>query len=131
MRTFNLTYVVEDDKIAAAMADYTLNNNACFNQVVVFENGRKAIEAILENIKLKTQMPDLILLDLNMPIMDGWEFLDAITEMEKASQIPIIVLTSSIIESDKERAMVYKIVKGYLLKPLVEENVPALLELLY
>lgn len=130
MLTFNLTYVVEDDRIAAAMVDYTLNNSASFNQVLVFENGNKAMEAILENIKLKTALPDLILLDLNMPIMDGWEFLDAITELKTVSHIPIIILTSSIIDSDKERAMAYEMVRGYLPKPLVEENIPILLELL-
>jgi CheY-like chemotaxis protein len=131
MRTFNLTYVVEDDKIAAAMVDYTLNNSASFNHVLVFENGNKAIEAILQNIRLKTALPDLILLDLNMPIMDGWEFLEAITDLKTVSHIPIVILTSSIIDSDKERAMAYIMVKGYLPKPLIEENIPALLELLY
>ncbi len=67
---------------------------------------------------LPEQLPDLILLDINMPVMDGWEFLAALNEKGPLAQIKIILLTSSIREDDRDKVTGYASLIGFLSKPL-------------
>ncbi len=63
---------------------------------------------------------DLILLDLNMPYMNGWAFLE---EMSTSGiKTPVFILTSSILKEDKQRSLEYKMVKGYISKPLEKKH---------
>lgn len=86
-------------------------------------DGQEALNVLKKH---KDKPPDLILLDINMPRMNGHEFL---TEHAKntGDEIPVIVmLTSSDQERDKEQALAYACVKDYLLKPLKADIVPKL-----
>jgi len=86
-------------------------------------DGREALEALRE----ADYVPDLILLDINMPRMNGFEFLRAYVEEFEPETAPVIVmLTSSLMPSDREAALSYPIVKGFLNKPLDADWVEAL-----
>jgi len=81
-------------------------------------NGKEALNAIV-----KGDCPDIILLDLNMPVMDGFEFLKEFEKKSKCvNHTKIYILTSSTLEEDKVACMAHKSVKGYFDKPLLPEH---------
>lgn len=93
------------------------------SQVYQFQ---KAQEALRYLQKTKT-LPNLILLDLQMPFMNGWEFLQALEELDL--NVPVFVVTSSMIRSEKERAKSYPCIKEYIVKPLMVKHFKKLIAL--
>jgi CheY-like chemotaxis protein len=92
--------------------------------VVIAKNS--AIDALdyLKSIKAKTELPPvLIFLDINMPLMDGWEFLEEYQQLDKniQSKITIIMLSTSDNPYDMARAKTFSIVNDYIIKPLTKE----------
>ena len=85
-------------------------------------NGAEGIEAI------KAGKGDVLLLDLNMPVMDGWTFLQELEEKGAAVTFPIYIVSSSIDPSDINRANDHTHVMGFIEKPLDENKVKALIE---
>ena len=73
-------------------------------------------------------MPDLILLDLNMPIWDGWQFLDEAKDLDLLKDIPLYIITSSTDRSDRDRASQHQLLDRYLVKPLTLDKVKPVLE---
>ena len=101
------------------------------------DNGHEAI-AFLSDFKAKQQVygdkfpPTVILLDINMPIMDGFAFLEAYEEITPnlAARSPIVLmLTSSENEKDIEKSKQFSCVKGYITKPLNKKKISSLLEI--
>ncbi len=114
MKKFNLACLVDDDEIFVFGAKRIIElSNFCDN-LMIFPNGKEA----LDYIKAEKNVPDVVLLDLNMPIMDGWEFLDEITKIERLEPILIYIISSSISPLDIERAKTYEVVSKYIIKPI-------------
>lgn len=124
----DLVYVVEDDSIAAYVIKLELEAHQHFTENKIFKNGKEAYDELSHHIKYNEELPDLILLDLNMPIMDGWEFLEVFSELKYEKQISVIILTSSINPEDAERAKSYKVVKDFLSKPLTMDKLDSILK---
>ncbi|MEC4050467.1 response regulator [Flavobacterium sp. SUN046] len=123
MKQINLIYVIEDDPITQYLMQQLFSFYPEVQSVLYFNNGALALESLKENTT-----PDLIFLDLNMPIMDGWEFLDAIQPSKTFSSIPIYIMTSSINNNDEVRATNYPSVKGYHTKPFNEEVIQLIIQ---
>lgn len=108
--------LVEDDPITNYISKIQLKNLG-FENVTAVENGQQAVDFI------QNECPNLIFLDINMPIMDGFEFL----EWRKANNLclstAIIVLTSSGRPSDQKRAIEFQNVIDYIEKPLNYEKI--------
>lgn len=92
-------------------------------QVEVAENGFSA----LNYLEGASELPDIVFLDVNMPVMDGFEFLDSIKEIQKYKDIVVVVLTSSIRVADKETALAYDQVMDFIEKPLDCDKLDAFL----
>lgn len=73
-----------------------------------------------------TEIYDMILLDINMPRLNGWEFLDKYTLFQ--SRFPVVMLTSSIDQNDQKRAKSYSILSGYYVKPLRKQDLLMIFE---
>jgi CheY-like chemotaxis protein len=119
----HLAYIIENDHITAVVTELVLRKNLRRGEVKHFANGQVALHQLLATVKGKENIPDLILLDLDMPVMDGWEFLDAFVKLPIAKQVCVFVLTSSIHPNDREKAKNYSIVKGFFSKPLDADSV--------
>ena len=107
--------LVEDDQVDQMNVKRAFERNKIMNPLYVAENGVEALAMLRDG-----RVPDerrLVLLDLNMPMMNGIEFLKTLRADEKLSGTPVVVLTTSNDEQDKVQA--YNLnVAGYLLKPV-------------
>ena len=101
-----------------------LNNN--INVIPnFFENGLQAIEGIKNKLNKGENPPDLILLDINMPILDGWQFLEEFKALKDklSKDIVIYIVSSSDNVTDKNKAKSYQAeVKNYYLKPMTADD---------
>ena len=106
--------LVEDDQVDVMTIKRAFSDIHITNPVSVCENGVKALE-YLQNPE--NEIPGIILLDLNMPKMNGIEFLQEINKDSRLKLIPVVVLTTSKEEQDKIET--YKLgVAGYMIKPV-------------
>lgn len=126
MKKYNKVFIVDDDKVFHFIIKKLLLKNDIDIIPIFFENGYDAIEELKENINSEIDLPDLILLDINMPIMDGWQFLDEFREVKsQLKKKPIIYLISSsddIVDVNKSKEYKDEI-KDYVLKPMDMETI--------
>jgi CheY-like chemotaxis protein len=89
-----------------------------------FINGKLAIDYLRDNAKTKEELPDIILLDINMPITDGWMFLENYCDLHihLCKEIKIYMVSSSIAPEDINRAKSNPYITDYLTKPLSPEQ---------
>ena len=112
--------LVEDDDVTNFITISKLSNLG-FTNIKAVENGQEAIDY------LKQHQPDLIILDINMPIMDGFEFMEYKEDNNYCTGIPIIIVTSSGRPLDKEKALGFVDVIDYLEKPLNYDKIQKIL----
>jgi CheY-like chemotaxis protein len=120
----NSLFVIDDDKIYHFLLKNLFKQNGINVAISFFHNGQEAIE-VIRNAKDGSALPDLILLDVNMPIMNGWQFVEEYNRMAASLPRPSIIymISSSNDEVDINKAKVYSdIVKDYLLKPICKED---------
>lgn len=118
MKKIDIACIIDDDPIYVFGAKKMMKVNGFCNTVLVYNNGQEGIAGFGEIIKLKGDLPEIILLDLNMPIMDGWQFLDEFSKFKLEKKITIFVVSSSIDSRDLEKAKTYKNVSDFMVKPI-------------
>lgn len=124
MRKLNHILLVDDDTINNFINEKLLKKLDVSNKTSVVINGEEAINFLKEVCeKDATQCPELILLDINMPVMDGFEFLERYKDLNipNKSSIIIVMLTTSTNPNDTERLNKTG-VAGYINKPLTEQK---------
>lgn len=113
-----LTYIIDDDKLTMRLTTILISKNNFCEEIESFSNAQNALDVLSKNALNHSALPDTILLDLNMPIMDGWQFLDDFIELKIEKKIYIFIMTSSIDPIDIEKAKQYNIVQEYIEKPI-------------
>lgn len=108
--------VVDDDKVVAFLHKNCLRSSSLDHPPVVCTNGKEALEYIRENDHKEKCF--LVLLDLNMPVLDGWNFLETIQASPPLANIYVVVVTSSINRQDYLKAQDYEHVISFCHKPL-------------
>lgn len=124
--------VVDDDEVFRLSTKMMLRSMNESHEALMFVNGKEVIDYLLENAEDPGRLPDVILLDLDMPIMDGWDFLETYLPVKSqlAKDISIYIVTSSIDDADRKRAKAISAVKGYWIKPISRKNLRDLLKTL-
>lgn len=123
MIKINKAYIIDDDEIFLTLVEIHMKKSGLFGEIIAFENGEDAIEKLQEGLHHSDELPDFILLDLNMPILDGWQFLDAFMKLNIDKRIPIFIATSSIDPRDIEKSKSYAIVEDYVFKPITGQKI--------
>lgn len=102
----------------------------CAEKVIIFENGFDALAYLKEPFGVEHPKPDIIFLDVNMPGLTGWEFLEEYKNLleQKKSHSLLLMLSTSSHPEDLERAKEETIVKGYIYKPLTAGMVKNIIE---
>ena len=128
MKKYNCILLVDDDLVSCFLNKEILTTLGVSDHIHTVGNGEEALHFIVENRKKQNPCPDLIFLDINMPGMDGFQFLSEMQKLkEEDFQIAkIIVLTSSNSPIDRNHAARYSI-SGYINKPLAWENLEVFL----
>lgn len=119
--------VVDDDPIVVFMHKRLLAKTMPGYQFAIAANGVEALRYIEQDAD--TSLHFLILLDINMPEMNGYEFLDAIQDMEIADRCHVVMVTSSIDAFDHDKSQGYRQVLGYFEKPLRIEDCTEIMRL--
>ncbi|WP_027419993.1 response regulator [Crocinitomix catalasitica] len=122
MKKFDLACLIDDDEIFAFGAKRIIEMSEICNELKVFNNGQEAIDFLVPSLDKFDDRPVFILLDLNMPIMDGWEFLDSFTALAPKRSAIIYLITSSIDPADLKKAHEYSSVSNYIVKPITKEG---------
>ncbi len=122
--------LVDDDTVFQYIMEHTISKKKLANTILKFMDGETAINFIIRNLHNQSKLPEFILLDLNMPVMDGWEFLQEflIIQSQLKKKITIYIVTSSVNDSDIEKAQNFQIISGYLVKPITEEKLIEILD---
>lgn len=120
------TLLIDDDAISVFLTEKLLQREAFSEQITSFQSPQEALEYI--RTMLPGSAPKVILLDLNMPLMSGWDFLNALRPHEAAlaGRCIIYILTSSLAPADKIKARDYSLVAGVIHKPLDRAKVQAI-----
>lgn len=113
---------VEDDYISQMLMKRVLSKSSFAREIHIVSNGYEALEFYKNLLDLDDTLsyPSLVLLDLNMPIINGWEFLDEFinTYLPHFEDTKVAILTSSIDNEDRQKAKGYSIVTDFISKPL-------------
>ena len=107
--------IVDDDNVVTRLHRYAINN-FIENRVRTFGNGKEALDYLERSAFTKEKF--LVLLDLNMPVLNGWEFLDALHKKTFCRKVQVVILTSSSYRQDFLNARQYRQVIGFFTKPL-------------
>lgn len=129
---FSNVFVVDDDKIFHFLIKKLLLISNVDVNPVFFENGLEAIEGIKSKLNAGENPPDLILLDINMPVLDGWQFLEEFKSIRNLleKEIIIYVISSSDNSEDRSRATDFKdLIHDYYLKPMTIDNIKSIFNL--
>jgi CheY-like chemotaxis protein len=123
--------LVDDDEINNFISIKLIKKALITTEIMACLNGKFAIEQLV-SIQKKTpdKLPDYILLDINMPIMNGWEFLDEYKRLniDPSGKTKIFIISSSVFSNDINKARSYPLVKSFISKPLSVEKIKEMFE---
>ncbi|SIQ29891.1 response regulator [Maribacter ulvicola] len=115
--------IIDDDPICVYGTKILLNhNNFVSANILVYEDGDEALSNLTSQLNKGQRMPDIILLDLNMPVMDGWGFLEKFSKLPIVNKPQIYIVSSHFGANEIEKAKKYELVQDFIVKPLIAKN---------
>jgi CheY-like chemotaxis protein len=112
--------IIDDDPIYQLLINKIIAMAETEYSIISFTNGKDALDSLTSNLAQDKELPEIILLDIEMPVMDGWDFMDHIEKAlsEKHKKTAIYIVSSSIAHEDKEKAKTFPEIMGYFSKPM-------------
>jgi CheY-like chemotaxis protein len=121
-------WIIDDDPMSSFYIKRLAELGELANIITIYDKAQWAIDYLLHHKKSIEHLPDIILLDIYMPEMDGWTFLEKYTEIKQnlSKNIDIYIISSSGHARDVSRARTFPEVKAYLQKPVTKDQLKAL-----
>jgi CheY-like chemotaxis protein len=132
MKKFDIACVIDDDEIYTFTVKRIIANSEIAEKTLFFPNGQLALDFFTEYVHQADSLPDLILLDINMPVLDGWQFMDAFVKIHPLIQkkVTIYIVSSSIDEADLAKAKSYEQISDFIVKPISVAKLHKMVEIL-
>ncbi len=129
----NCVMVIDDDEPTNFFTHMILEESGCTNHIRMLQSVQEALDYLAKSELNVTgggdhPGPDLIFLDINMPAMDGWEFLEEYKKLNLKNRIIIVMLTTSLFPEDKLRSERMPEISGFENKPLTAEKITTVVE---
>ncbi|MDB5192845.1 MAG: response regulator [Segetibacter sp.] len=124
---------IDDDQIALVLCDLVIKKAKFAKEVLTAMNGKEGLaffSSYFKNNKESTEAPQIIFLDLNMPVMNGWDFLEDYV-MKYADRLPttkVVIISSTVNPEDFSRANRYDMVIDFINKPLTTDGLEELMK---
>jgi len=117
--------LIDDDLIYQFTCKKLIQSLELPIELIPFLNGQEALDFLLKNAKVENKLPDFIFLDINMPILNGWQFLEDYVNIKNQLCKPnlLYLVSSSIDFEDVERAAKNNLLTGYINKPISKEKI--------
>ncbi len=130
MKKIDTVCIVDDDDIYQFTVKYEIEQTQLVNNVKTFSDGEQAIHYLQQVSDDPAQIPDILFLDINMPIMDGWGFLHEFAQLgpKMGKKVTVYMVSSSNNDKDIERAKKVSEVTDYLIKPITRDKLTHLFE---
>ncbi len=130
MSKLSSVLLVDDDTTNNFLNELLLKRLEVTDHLLVAENGAQAIDLLTERIAAATELPALIFLDVNMPVMNGIQFLEAYQQLPPAQQRASIIVMLTTTMDGRDLARIQELpIAGLVSKPLTEEKVNTILQL--
>ena len=115
-----LICIIDDDDIYRYTISRNLKSLKLSRKMLIFSDGEEAINFMMDNVGNSNDLPDIIFLDINMPIMDGFQFMEEYTKLKPrvGKKIVIYMISSSVNPVDINRAKAISEISDYLIKPI-------------
>jgi CheY-like chemotaxis protein len=125
-----IIWVVDDDAIYQVIINKIIQKSEMFSASSSFKNGKEAVSALHKIIEKTELIPDIILLDINMPVMDGWEFMEEIKTIKSQinKKVIIYIVSSSIAIEDKNKSKEFNDVFAFISKPVNVKDIMMIAE---
>lgn len=120
-----IIWVIDDDIIYQTIINKLIQKSGVFSTHSSFMNGKEAMASLNKTLEENdSHLPDIILLDINMPVMDGWEFMEEIKKIKSKikKHILIYIVSSSIAIEDKDKSKTFTDIMGYIPKPITVDD---------
>lgn len=124
MNSIKNLLLIDDDEIFTFMTKRIIEKTNLAEQIKIFENGKQAIDFLKSVADSPELLPEVIFLDLSMPILDGWGFLEEYIGLKPkfGKKITLYIISSSVSPRDHERAKNYSEVSDFIIKPMTKER---------
>lgn len=130
MKTIDRLSIVDDDDAFVFLTKEIIADTNLVKDISVFRNGKQALDFLETHKSDEQELPQIMLLDLSMPVMDGWQFLDEYKRLSPSMAKPIIIYicTSSISPDDVIRARAMSSVSDFMVKPVTHDNLISMIK---
>lgn len=128
MKKLDRACLIDDDKIFTYLVSKQMKLVNFCESLLIFNDGDEALKSLRKIMETPDHLPSVILLDINMPVLDGWQFLDEFIKFKIARKVTVYILSSSIDQADYIKANTYKEVSNFYVKPITNENLAEMLD---
>jgi CheY-like chemotaxis protein len=121
---------IDDDEVYQYTITRSVKTHGLAKKILVFADGEEAMGFLIDNIANNEDLPDIIFLDINMPIMDGWHFLEEYVKIKPrlSKIITIYMVTSSVDPVDEAYAKKISEISDYIIKPIKPDMLKEIIE---